>query len=130
MLSVEAEGENKMIVRSPKSLVIHEVFGNPVAAGREIGIDPPHFQERVRLAGGDIDDIREGLPGARFSGELVEDPGGVGPIMLGLEEGIAGLKLGKQRLKLIDGGKTINHDPAFFFCALTELLLAIFALQP
>ena len=84
----------------------------------------------MRLAGGDVDDVGEGLPGARFGGELIEDPGGIGPIVFRFDERIALVKLFEQRLELVDGGKTVDDDPAFFFRALAEFLLPLLALQP
>ena len=86
--------------------------------------------QRVRLAGGDVDDVGQSLPGARFGGELIEHPGRIGPILFRFDERIALLKLFEQRLELVDGGKTIDDDPAFFFRALAELLLPLLALQP
>ena len=118
-----------MIMRGPKTFLVHKVFGNSFAAGREIGIDESHLQQRVRLAGGDVDDIGQCLSGARFGGELVEHPGGIGPVVFRLDKRIALLKFFEQRLELVDGGKTVDDNPAFFFRALAELLLPILALQ-
>ena len=130
MLRVETEGQNEMIMGGPKSFLVHEIFGNSFAAGREIGLDESRLRQRVRFSGGDVDDVGLGVPGARFGGELIENPGCVGPIVFWFDERIALLKFFEQRLELVDGGKTVDHDPAFFFGALAELLLTILALQP
>jgi hypothetical protein len=83
----------------------------------------------VGLAGGDVDDIGKSLPGARFGGELVEHPGGIGAVVFRLDERIALLKLVEQRFELVDRGKTIYYDPAFFFRAIAEFLFPFLAFQ-
>src|SRR5688572_15805051 len=129
MLGIEAKRDDEVIMRGPKSLLVHEVFGNALPTGREIGIDQSHLPQRVRLAGGNIDDVGERLPRARFGRELVEDAGSVGAVVFRSDERILLLKLIEQRLQLVDGGKTINDDFAFFFGAFDELLFAFFALE-
>ena len=69
-------------------------------------------------------------PARDFGGELIVNPSCIGPVMFRFDERIALLKLVEQRLELVDGGKTVDDDPAFFFRALAELLLPILALQP
>ena len=85
--------------------------------------------QRVRLAGRDVDDIGESLPGARFGGELVEHSGRIGAVVFRLDERIALVKLVEQRLELIDRSKTIDDDPAFFFRAFAEFLFPLLALE-
>ena len=43
VLRIETESENEMIVRGPESFLVHEIFGNSFAAGREIRIDETHL---------------------------------------------------------------------------------------
>jgi hypothetical protein len=82
----------------------------------------------VRLAGGNIDDVGKSLPGAGFSRELVENAGSIGAVVFRSDKRVFLLKLIEQRLKLVDGGKTINDDFAFFFSPFDEFLFAFFAL--
>ena len=98
MLGVETESQNEMIMRGPKTFLVDEIFGNSIAAGREIGIDESRLQKRVCLAGRDVDHVGDSLSGPRFRGELIVHPGCIGPVMFRLDERIALLKLFEQRL--------------------------------
>ena len=50
--------------------------------------------------------------------------------MLRLDKRISLLKFLEQRRELVDSGKAVDYDPAFFLGAVTELLLPFFAPQP
>src|SRR5262245_15974200 len=57
VLRIDTESDHEMIMSRPVSFFIHEVFWNSFSAGREIRIYEPHLQQRVRLPGGNVDDI-------------------------------------------------------------------------
>jgi hypothetical protein len=83
----------------------------------------------VSLTRGNIDDVGKSLPGAGFGCKLVEHARSVAAVVFRSDKRIFFLKFIEQRLQLIDGGKTIDHDLTFFFGALAEFLFALFALQ-
>src|SRR5215813_3618031 len=97
VLCIDTEGDHEMIMSRPVSFFIHEVFGNTFSAGREIRIDEPHLQQRMRLTSGNVDDVGERLPSTGFSCELVEYSRRIGAVVLRLDKGISLLKLFEQR---------------------------------
>src|SRR5262245_1934361 len=97
VLRIDTESNHEMIVSRPVSFLIDEVFGNAFSAGREIRIYEPHLQQRMRLTGGNVDDVGERLTSTCFSREFVEHPRRVGPVVLRLDIGISLLKLLEQR---------------------------------
>src|SRR5512147_368295 len=129
MLGVETKRNNELIVRSPETLLVHEILWNPFSARRQIRIDQSHLPERVSFAGGDVDDISKSLSSARFGRELVENPGRISSVVFRAYKRVSLLKLIKQRLQLIDGRKTVNDNLVFLFGAFDQFLLPVFSAQ-
>src|SRR5262245_15293464 len=97
VLRIDTKSDHEMIMGSPVSFLIHKVFGNSFSARREIRIDEPHLKQRMRLTGGNVDDVGERLTSTGFSRELVEYSCRIGAVVLRLDEGISLLNLFKQR---------------------------------